>query len=105
MSENNFVYEAVEETAVAPVSKSSKVMGIIGMICGILGLCCSMSGIIGIIYAIAGLVLSNIAKKGNEAKFSKIGKVLSVIALILSIIGIIVSVAFVVIATLWEEIF
>lgn len=87
MSENNMQYEVVAEAPVeeaAPVKKSAKIMGIIGMICGILGLCTFYGG--NILCPIAGLILSGIAKKGGEAKFSKVGKITSVLGLIFSIL-------------------
>ena len=84
--ENNY-----ENNVIEPVSKSAKIMGIIGMICGIVGLCSFYGG--NIACPIAGLILSNIAKKRGEVKFSKIGKITSVVALILSILAVVVLVA------------
>ena len=103
MSENNFVYDAVEETAVAPVKKSAKIMGIIGMICGIVGLCSFYGG--NIVCPIAGLVLSGIAKKGGETKFSKIGKITSILALIFAVLACVVLFIVGFIAGFAEEIF
>ncbi|MBR6772159.1 MAG: hypothetical protein IKM29_02075 [Clostridia bacterium] len=93
MSENNMQYEVVSEVpaeTAAPVKKSARVMGIIGMVLGILSLCSFYGG--NIIFPIVGLILSSIAKKGGEVKFSKVGKITSVIALILAIVACVVAV-------------
>ncbi len=89
MTENyQYDYEVAVEEPVVEVPKSARVKGLIGMILGILGV---VNGIYGnILFPIAGLILSNMAAKAGEKKFSKVGKILSVIGLILSIIGFVV---------------
>ena len=89
MSENNqYIYETVSDEPVAKVSTAGRVKGIIGMILGIL----SIAGGVGanLLFPIAGLILSSMAAKDGETKFSKIGRITSILGLIVSIIGFIV---------------
>lgn len=63
-----------------------KVMGIISMVLGITGLCFFWAFYIGPICSVPGLVLAIVSSKNGEKKFSRIGKITSLVGLILSVL-------------------
>ncbi len=89
MSENNYSYEyepVSAEPAAPRASVAGKIMGIIGMVLGISGIAFFWAYGAGLAYAVPGIILSVIAKKKGEARFSKIGMITSVIGIILCIL-------------------
>lgn len=89
MSENNYSYEyepVSAEPAAPKTSVAGKVLGIIGMVLGISGIAFAWAYGAGIAYAIPGIILSIMAKKKGETKFSKIGTITSVIGIIASVL-------------------
>ncbi len=78
-------YEVSAAEPVA-VSKGTRIKAIIGMALGIYSIVISWSFGVGIPFAVAGLILSIMGAKGGEAKFSKIGKITSIIGLIASVV-------------------
>ena len=110
MTENNqWQYEVVSDTAEntqpAPAPKASvagKIMGIISMVLGITGIATCWCYGAGFIYAIAGIVMGVIAGKKGEAKFSRIGKITSVLGIIFSVLFIVGIIILAIIAALSE---
>ena len=93
MSENNYgqqyQYQVASNEPVAPVSGVSRVKGIISMILGILSIVNA-----NFVFSIAGLILSSMAVKDGETRFSRIGRLTSVIGIIASVVAIIITVLY-----------
>ena len=91
-----------EVSAAAPVevSKGTRIKAIIGMALGIYSIVISWCFGAGIPFAVAGLILSIMGAKGGEAKFSKIGKITSIIGLIASVVIGFIMIIFTIIAAM-----
>lgn len=99
MTENNINENiSIENPAIKP-SVGGKVVGIISMVLGISALLSLFGFLVPtfmipgvLINAIPGLILSSIAKKKGERKFSKAGKITSLISVLLFGIGIVLAI-------------
>ena len=96
MTENNMNENILIEEPVNKPSVGGKVTGIISMVLGISALLSLFGFLVPtfmipgvLINAIPGLILSSIAKKKGERKFSKAGKITSLISVLLFGIGIV----------------
>ncbi len=90
----------VYDAAPVEVSKGTRIKAIIGMALGIYSIVISWCFCVGIPFAVAGLILSIMGAKGGEAKFSKIGKITSIIGIIAGVVIGFIMIIFTIIASM-----